>query len=995
MTRPGLLSLLALALVAACAEPLDTTRVVPERGTLGEELYGIFHEDLVRDAPRRAAGFEGTRDDFIGAVDHLFRPDELRYTQDFLVRLLPLYDDGTLPDSTESLAGAVTRLLEDEEALRSLTAVHQRVGYVDLERQEALLRRIAAYPRYRELTRALIDLALAHDGLDATGAPSPSEPAELTVLQGLLAQRLAELELSEDAERDIVLMVDLLLSEDPRLGTGEEVLIVRRDPRGMAQVKRPGGALAGPFVDRSPQDGLPDLDLQGRFVGDSGQALDLPPFSQEGPSRDAQGRLLAGGGDTVYDYANLDRTLLASVLRDSRGLIEQGVPMKAVRTLDAILGERDAEGRYQSYDSPLLDLLYAAGQAGDMSELPDVLELVRDLLAEHEATLGWTLVEVEAQGDIADRHPGGLKAGSTFQDDLITWIRKLLLVPGLAEDVLEVVYGDPALPGITDATVLLAQHKKDLIRAQDYDAQQVFTTPVDRTRGDVAGNQSIAQRLFHLIQDTKGARYEPRLIGIPLGFIFQIDDLAEFYMLSVIGEAEIPGLVSTLTGLPEQPTPVDLARFINQEQDFGNPQGNEGIDVMDNDGDTLFAVSASGMEDALRPLVRVFWEHGQLDLLFELFEILHVHWASTASDYQDTAPAAPRYSKLSGISKFEPMLIEMFTQAKVLDAVIELLKETAPVRVDSGRPAHGLVLAAARKVMGKRTSLVTRDGETSVRIDGKRVTPLSPFDLLRAALQGLDAKVDQRARTRAEWDDVTEALSDLYVGVERTGPKSGRLENPTAVPILLHVLDFALGRARRHDQAGDLSPWIREDMLGLVEDGLTSRELPAVFDVIYAIDADETVNAALSDLRDELLDEARGFGDLLVTAGDGLAAAKDASIAAPVLRLLGRELDPEVLHLFKTLSLCRRSIELDPDEHLLEVARRGLEESPDTHDLYLYGLTGAVRQANRIDPLSEAPLALEDLRAILTETRDYLLDEQHGVEKFYDLVHRRKLENQE
>ena len=48
-----------------------------------------------------------------------------------------------------------------------------------------------------------------------------------------------------------------------------------------------------------------------------------------------------------------------------------------------------------------------------------------------------------------------------------------------------------------------------------------------------------------------------------------------------------------------------------------------------------------------------------------------------------------------------------------------------------------------------------------------------------------------------------------------------------------------------------------------------------------------------------------------------------------------------------------------------------------------------------MDPLSSATADLEDLRAILTVTRDYLLDDAHGVEKFYQLVHNRKLENQE
>lgn len=984
----------ALALAAGCAEPLDTTRDVPERGTLGEEIFRLFHQDMARTAPRRADGFAASKQPFVDAVDHLFRPDELRYTQDFLVRLLPMYDDGTLPETTRSLAGAMTRLLEDEEALRSLAALEQRRGYVERSHREALLRRIAAYSEYQALTTAVLDLALAHDGLRPDGAPDPDEPAELRVLQSLLSERLTELELSAEAERDIVLLADLLLTEDERLARRDDpVLIVRRDPRGLARVSSAAVAPLGPFVDFAPQDGLPDTDLLGRFVDGEGRPIDVRPFD-DGPGRDEAGRLIVAG-EPAFAYADLDRTVLASLLRDGRHVVEQGVTMKAVTVFDEVLGARTEAGTYPDYDSPLLDLLYATAQALDRPELPDVFELLHTLLSEHEGGLGWVLLEVEAQLDVADRHPGGLRAGSTFLEDVLGWIRRVLAVPGLAEDLLEVLMDDPAALGIDEATVLLASHEKDLITAADYDAARVFVTPVDRDLADVPGNQSLAQRVFHLIADTKGASYEPRLIGIPLGFIFEIEDLAEFYMLSMVGEAEIPGLVSTLTGLPERPTPIDLARFINTDQTFGNPVGNEGLEVKENDGDTLFAVTASGMEDSLRPLVRVFHDHGQLDLLFDLLGILHHHWASEASDYQDTDPGAPRYSALSGIARFEPMLIEAFTEAKVLDATVGLLERTRDLRTTSGRRAHDLLLALTRHLMAPDTALLTREGEASVRIDGRRIIPMSRFDLLRAALADLEARIDRRNRTRADWDEVTRVLIDRFAGIERTGEQSGRLDNRAALPVLLAVLDFARGRAEVHARAGDLSEWVREDMLAAVQDGLTSPELPALFDAIYAIEEDEAVSAALTDLRDELLDEERGFADLLATVGDMLEAAKDAELAVPLLRFLGRELDPERRHLFTTLDLLRRSLELDPDEHLLEVARRGLETDPSTAELYLWGLTGAIRQANRIDPLDEGLMDHEDLRGVVTKTRDYLLDEQHGLEKFYQLVHDRKLENRE
>src|SRR5262249_55280754 len=156
------------------------------------------------------------------------------------------------------------------------------------------------------------------------------------------------------------------------------------------------------------------------------------------------------------------------------------------------------------------------------------------------------------------------------------------------------------------------------ITADDLNNGTVFTEEVDRAHPDTIDDESLQQRLLHLMYDTKGVQYVPHFIGIPLSFIFQIDDLAEFYMLSIIGESHVPALVSTLTGLSQTPTPQELAVFINQDQTFGNPQGHEGIDVKDNDGDTLFAVNASGCTDALRPLIRVFYDHGQMRLLFEL-----------------------------------------------------------------------------------------------------------------------------------------------------------------------------------------------------------------------------------------------------------------------------------------------------------------------------------------------------------------------------------------
>jgi hypothetical protein len=986
--------ILLLGLLLGCTEPpLDTTRQVPERGTLGEEIFRLFHRDFERENPRRAEGFALAKDELVLSIDHLFPPDELAHTQEFLVKLLPLYDDETLPGVTERLSGVFERLSLDPEARESIAAIMHRTGYVDLAHEEALVRRIATYPAYPDLMKATLELLLAHDGLDPAGAPDPDEDDVLRRVQSILSRKLVNAELSDDDQQTIVLLTDLLLSEDPRLagGNGEMPHVAVRDVRGMARVRMPGGNVPAPFVDMDG-DGLADINDAAQFVDVTGQPIELPPFGSSG-SIDGLGRPVGGDGQPLYEYVELDRTLLAGLLRETKLLIDRGIPMKAVRTIDTVLGERTGEGRYSAEDSPILDLVHAVEQTANMRELPDLLELLRILLEQHEGTLSWLLLEVEAQNEVADHHAVGLERGSSFFNDLLGWIRKVLREPGLAEEILEAIQ-DPVFDNLSPSTSLLLGYKKDLITEADVANGTVFTTLVDRTQPDMRGNQSIQQRMLHLMYDTRGARYVPELIGIPIGFIFQIDDLAEFYILSIIGEAEIPSLVSSLTGLSERPTPEELAVFLNQDQTFGNPVGHEGVDVKDNDGDTLYAIPASGFVDVLRPLVRIFHDRGQLPLLMDLFEILHLHWASKeGNDFQNQNADDPRYSKLSGIARYEPLLIETFQTTHVLDAVRRLLIETEALRLDSGRDTSQMLLAVARKLLTKDGDLENRQGERQVIIDGERITPLSPFDLIRASMNDLDRVVGRSAETQAEWDEVTTALTDVLLDFVRTGPESGQIENRRAIPVLLLLLSFFEDRARLHHTSdAALSAWITGEAFAGFEETITGEGLPATIDLLFTLDENEQLDAAFTGLRDQLFDEQEGFGDLLATLGDGLQAAKDGRIAIGTIHFLGRELDPGNDLLFQAGTLTQRSLALDEEEFMLEVLRRSIDARP-AGSLFVYGLTAAIRQANRNNPLEYGTPSADDLRAISTVVSRYLVDDQHGMEKFYELVKYRKLEN--
>jgi hypothetical protein len=65
-----------------------------------------------------------------------------------------------------------------------------------------------------------------------------------------------------------------------------------------------------------------------------------------------------------------------------------------------------------------------------------------------------------------------------------------------------------------------------------------------------------------------------------------------------------------------------------------------------------------------------------------------------------------------------------------------------------------------------------------------------------------------------------------------------------------------------------------------------------------------------------------------------------------------------------------------------------MEAAPDGA-LWIFGVTGAIRQANRKVPLDRGPLDVDDVRLISERVGGYLVDGDHGLEKFYDMVAKR------
>ena len=270
-----------------------------------------------------------------------------------------------------------------------------------------------------------------------------------------------------------------------------------------------------------------------------------------------------------------------------------GSRQPAAKNYPADAREGAANVSYSQFNpdnSAVLDLAYAAGQALGDPSIDDTLALTRKLFAEHPNDMARLVGAALKAKEIADLHPEAtLSQRSTFWDELIQVginIVRAPAVPGhppLLEDLLIALAADDARP-FKDVLAMQMSHKDlisydrmainasalsylpDLSGQVDLSTGRPFTmwyTPVDRTMPDTGTNRSFFQRYLQLIHDSNDVSScnadngrlflhnicDPSFGCIDLEYpqgvagqeclLYRIDNLAKFYLDSIVGHAQL------------------------------------------------------------------------------------------------------------------------------------------------------------------------------------------------------------------------------------------------------------------------------------------------------------------------------------------------------------------------------------------------------------------------------------------------------------------------
>ena len=553
-------------------------QTVDVQGKLGRSVC-VDGNAPAADAPPQLKAIVGQKDLLIATADAAAPKDFLSTLETFLEQLLPLTDDGTMQAAVSSLGDLLGTLAHNPDFGPALARLQLRNGYRPTKTAAGLVHTIVNYPGIDDFMGKTLALI-------APGGTAENEWKSLMTAASMEMRAAQPVQNPGDPERTLRLALNLMLSTHPDLGTATTRPLVARDFRGLALASTVNGKVQAPFVD-TDNDGLADVDSMGRYVDANGKPLTVPsPFPQLGGGdtapRDAQGRALtaANAPTTLYQYLDLDGTVFGGLARESLQLMDpsKDTTLGMVWGMGALLGPRKSQTKmymdpmggmigsltYNGFDTSqaaVLDLLHAFVQLLGDPNADKTFQTVQTLLDQHESPTARLVAAMLDANDRGKMHPEAMvPATSDLYDDLVPIINRVLAVPGLAEDLVTALQ-DPRVLDFAPmvARLMVAKDQVDfdhtnpggngsypLLKAgHDLDSP----TPPDRTQPDADYNRSLMQRIAHMIHDANGVKFcnkagaKPTALGLtfPLGNpngypacgLFEIDDLALFYILNM------------------------------------------------------------------------------------------------------------------------------------------------------------------------------------------------------------------------------------------------------------------------------------------------------------------------------------------------------------------------------------------------------------------------------------------------------------------------------
>lgn len=459
--------------------------------------------------------------------------------------------------------------------------------------------------------------------------------------------------------------------------------------------------------------------------------------------------------------------------------------------------------------------------------------------------------------------------------------------------------------------------------------------------------------------------------------------------------------------------------------------------------DTMMMLETEGFYTAIRPLLRTFTTRNREDLFIKVVKVLHRHWMTEQTPERECRltrqPGDPRpLCSQAGASRYEPLVAEVLrgdtlgsfqalTQRLQTLQVPHCLAVDATTRRctraesrDGVRVLAELVRTAIDPARASQEGLTDRRGNASrLRQDGVTRAQVTPLTLFIDAFSALDAAFDRDAAEhpggpdrRAAWDSALSRLADQLLTV-RGERETSAFAHPLVPRLLPPALDLL--RSELHARCPDTfvppharCAWMRDTLTQEARDALGGPLFATGWDFLEATRGNAALRAQADALAGYLLDPdalSGAWPALLGTSVDAVQwLASDSRQRVALARLGAEALKPEDL-VDAALTLGRRvagkaytedgrtqvcSREMDPHELLSGVLARLVTPTvipgEATPRAPWEVFTEAVADIQRQVPGRAEARSAEDYQRIAREVASFLLDPEHGLERFYQVA---------
>ena len=420
--------------------------------------------------------------------------------------------------------------------------------------------------------------------------------------------------------------------------------------------------------------------------------------------------------------------------------------------------------------------------------------------------------------------------------------------------------------------------------------------------------------------------------------------------------------------------------------------------------------------DAIRPVIDAFAKHqecAQYDsngaclrmqnaakIALDLISKLHEHYTSPSGryfghTYQSIASNVPRYAKADNVVTYEALLDQVLEQTDLAYALPDTIHAlNASLTETTKLPARASLIGTLRYLFNPdaSTGLAYRNGATTTTwSDGTTpVTKLTPFYMLKDALQKKSDQFAANPTFKTAWDNSLSALSDNLLATESV-PLGFEFKDRRLPGLAQVLLDFAAGRVQTHTQDGSLSSWSHHDLTQSATDFLVGPVGSALNDLAGKLSANQDARDKLGQLVAYLGDSQANpatFDAAVSTLGDVSQLMTDDQDLVPLAHLAGVVVDPDKGAVAPLVTLAKESNDHDAARTLYQVLRN-LYAKNDQGVTHASDLSDIMSELNRAQPGQGGKYNAADYKNMFGELRDFLGDEKLGFLRFVEIVKNR------